>query len=108
MAARLANETFILPEQISGTLEVAAQGGFVPRLGPQPGSLVAVITLVSLGQGVALVPHVYVENALENGALAAPWPQARSLSKRFCLVKPLENGVNESALAVFEQWLLAQ
>jgi DNA-binding transcriptional LysR family regulator len=31
-------------------------------------------------------------------ALAAPWPQARSLSKRFCLVKPLENGVNESAL----------
>ncbi|GBL53289.1 LysR family transcriptional regulator [Pseudomonas sp. R3.Fl] len=56
-AARLAGETFILPEQISGTLEVAAQGGFVPRLGPQPGSLVAVIALVSLGQGVALVPE---------------------------------------------------
>lgn len=56
-AARLATETFILPEQISGTLAVAAQGSFVPRLGPQPGSLVAVITLVSLGQGVALVPE---------------------------------------------------
>ncbi len=56
-ASRLANETFILPEQISGTLEVAAQGGFVPRLGPQPGSLVAVITLVSLGQGIAVVPE---------------------------------------------------
>lgn len=56
-AARLAGETFILPEQISGTLAAAAQGGFVPRLGPQPGSLVAVITLVSLGQGVAVVPE---------------------------------------------------
>lgn len=59
-AARLAGETFILPEQISGTLEVAAQGGFVPRLGPQPGSLVAVITLVSLGQGIAVVPESVV------------------------------------------------
>lgn len=60
-ASRLANETFILPEQISGTLEVAAQGGFVPRLGPQPGSLVAVITLVSLGQGIAVVPESVVQ-----------------------------------------------
>lgn len=59
-AARLAGETFILPEQVSGTLEVAAQGGFEPRLGPQPGSLVAVITLVSLGQGVAVVPESVV------------------------------------------------
>lgn len=59
--ARLANETFILPEQISGTLEVAAQGGFIPRLGPQPGSLVAVITLVSLGQGIAVVPESVVQ-----------------------------------------------
>ncbi|HEN8797691.1 TPA: LysR family transcriptional regulator [Pseudomonas putida] len=60
-ASRLANETFILPEQISGTLEVAAQGGFVPQLGPQPGSLVAVITLVSLGQGIAVVPESVVQ-----------------------------------------------
>lgn len=62
MAARLATETFILPEQIFGTLAVAAQGGFVPRLGPQPGSLVAVITLVSLGQGVALVPESVLQH----------------------------------------------
>ncbi|PNA98601.1 MULTISPECIES: LysR family transcriptional regulator [unclassified Pseudomonas] len=60
-ASRLTNESFILPEQISGTLEVAAQGGFVPRLGSQPGSLVAVITLVSLGQGVAVVPESVVQ-----------------------------------------------
>lgn len=59
-ASRLAEETFILPEQISGTLEVASLGGFEPRLGPQPGSLVAVITLVSLGQGVAIVPESVV------------------------------------------------
>lgn len=59
-ASRLANETFILPEQVSGTLEVAKRGGFEPRLGPQPGSLVAVITLVSLGQGVAIVPESVV------------------------------------------------
>ncbi|CAM3703946.1 putative HTH-type transcriptional regulator YnfL [Pseudomonas reidholzensis] len=59
-ASRLANETFILPEQVSGTLEVAKLGGFEPRLGPQPGSLVAVITLISLGQGVAIVPESVV------------------------------------------------
>ncbi|QQD55357.1 LysR family transcriptional regulator [Pseudomonas fluorescens BBc6R8] len=56
-AARLAGEKFILPEQVSGTLAVASQGGFTPHLGPQPGSLVAVITLVSLGQGIAVVPE---------------------------------------------------
>ena len=52
----LQNETFILPEQISGTLHIAAQGGYAPRLGPQPGGLVAVVALVSMGQGVAVVP----------------------------------------------------
>jgi DNA-binding transcriptional LysR family regulator len=56
----LQNETFILPEQISGTLQVAAQGGFSPTLGAQPGGLVAVIALVSLGQGVAVVPESVV------------------------------------------------
>lgn len=60
-AARLAEETFILPEQISGTLAIAQLGGFAPRLGPQPGSLVAVLTLVSLGQGVAVVPASVVQ-----------------------------------------------
>ena len=56
----LKNETFILPEQISGTLHVAAQGGYAPTLGPQPGGLVAVIALVSLRQGVAVVPESVV------------------------------------------------
>lgn len=66
------------------------------------------ISAALAGQGVALVPHVYVEKELANGSLIAPWPLARSLSKRFCLVKPLEPGINESALQAFERWLLAQ
>lgn len=57
---RLANERFILPEQVSGTLATAKLGGFTPRLGPQPGSLVAVLALVSLAQGVAIVPRSVV------------------------------------------------
>lgn len=65
----LRGETFILPEQISGTLQVAAQGGYAPTLGPQPGGLVAVLALVSLGQGVAVVPesvigHISLPNVL--------------------------------------------
>lgn len=56
----LQNETFILPEQINGTLQVAADGGYAPTLGPQPGGLLAVIALVSLGQGVAVVPESVV------------------------------------------------
>lgn len=68
-AQHVQNETFILPEQISGTLEVAAHGGFAPTLGPQPGSLVSVIALVSLGQGIAVVPesvvnHIRLPNVL--------------------------------------------
>jgi len=55
-AADLAAEPFILPEQASGTMEVARRGRFVPRTIANPGGLVAVITLVSLGQGVAIVP----------------------------------------------------
>lgn len=77
----LQNETFILPEQISGTLHVATQGGFAPRLGPQPGGLVAVLALVSLGQGVAVVPssvvgHVALPNVVYRpiqGSEASSW-----------------------------------
>ncbi|MDR9752560.1 LysR substrate-binding domain-containing protein [Pseudomonas sp. SZMC_28357] len=77
----LQNETFILPEQVSGTLSIAAQGEFAPKLGPQPGGLVAVIALVSLGQGVAMVPesvvgHVSLPNVLYRNVLrseASSW-----------------------------------
>ncbi|MDI3395395.1 LysR family transcriptional regulator [Pseudomonas sp. V98_8] len=80
-SAHLHNENFILPEQVVGTLQVAAQGAFVPKLGAQPGGLVAVIALVSLGQGVAVVPesvvgHVSLPNVVYrqiNDCNASSW-----------------------------------
>lgn len=68
-SAHLQRETFILPEQISGTLQVASQGKFAPTLGPQPGGLVAVVALVSLGQGVAVVPESMVERVRLPGVI---------------------------------------
>lgn len=55
--SELSEETFIIPEQEAGTLEVARRGGFEPRRGPRPGSLVAVMAQVSLGAGVSVVPN---------------------------------------------------
>lgn len=80
-AEHLQNETFIVPEQINGTLQVAAQGGYQPRFGPQPGGLVAVLALVSLGQGVAVVPasvvgHIQLPNVVYRaiaGCAAVSW-----------------------------------
>ena len=80
-AEHLQHETFILPEQISGTLHVAAQGGYAPKLGAQPGGLVAVIALVSLNRGVAVVPasvvgHISLPNVLYRpiqGSDASSW-----------------------------------
>lgn len=66
------------------------------------------IAAVMSGQGVALVPHMYIENELSNGVLVSPWPASESLSKKFCLVKPPETGINETALEDFERWLLAE
>jgi DNA-binding transcriptional LysR family regulator len=52
----LSGEIFIMPEQDLGTRAVAQRGGFMPRVGAAPGSLLAVLTQVSLGAGVAIVP----------------------------------------------------
>ena len=59
--ADMADELFVLPEQASGTMEVGRRGRFSPRTHHNAGGLVAVITLVSLGQGVAIVPASVVE-----------------------------------------------
>lgn len=59
-------------------------------------------------QGVALVPEIYVESELNRAELVAPWPAAQNISKKFCLIKPLEAGMNDSTLQIFEQWLLAE
>ena len=66
------------------------------------------IAAVMAGQGVALVPRMYIENELRCGTLVSPWPASDCLSKKFCLVKPAETGENEAALASFERWLLTE
>ena len=55
--AALAQQAFIVPEQELGTLEVSRRGGFAAQVVSRPGSLVAVLTEVSLGVGCAIVPH---------------------------------------------------
>jgi DNA-binding transcriptional LysR family regulator len=59
--AQLRDQHFVLPEQEAGTLELARRGRFSPKLGPQPGTLAAVLACVSLGGNVAVVPHTLAE-----------------------------------------------
>ncbi len=55
--AALAQQAFIVPEQELGTLEAGRRGGFAAQVVSRPGSLLAVLTEVSLGVGCAIVPH---------------------------------------------------
>jgi DNA-binding transcriptional LysR family regulator len=57
-ARSLAAEGFVVPEQELGTREVARRGRFSPRIVGAPGTLLAVLTQVSVGAGVAIVPNV--------------------------------------------------
>jgi len=57
-ARALAGESFVVPEQGFGTQEVARRGRFTPRIVSAPGTLLAVLTQVSVGVGVAIVPNV--------------------------------------------------
>jgi DNA-binding transcriptional LysR family regulator len=59
--AQLRDQCFVLPEQESGTFELARRGRFSPRLGPRPGTLAAVLACVSLGGNVAVVPHALAD-----------------------------------------------
>jgi DNA-binding transcriptional LysR family regulator len=65
----LAGQRFILPEQPAGAHEMGRRGRFVPNLGPSPGGLVAVITLVSLGEGVAVVPASVLDRVCMPGVV---------------------------------------
>lgn len=56
--ALLADSRFILPEQEAGTYEIARRGGFAPRIVAKPGGLLAVLTQVSLGAGISIIPGV--------------------------------------------------
>lgn len=57
----LADELFVLPEQGLGLREVAKRGRFDPHIGSAPGSLVAVLTQVALGVGIAVIPSVLIQ-----------------------------------------------
>ena len=74
--AALAQQAFIVPEQELGTLEVSRRGGFAAQGVSRPGSLVAVLTEVSLGVGCAIVPHSVMASVQLPGVvfreLAAP------------------------------------
>ena len=67
--ADLVKQRFILPEQPAGAHEIGRRGRFTPELGPSPGGLVAVITLVSLGEGVAMVPSSVIDHICMPGVV---------------------------------------
>jgi len=54
----LAKESFVAPEQGLGLEEVGRRGRFIPNVVSIPGTLVAVLTQVALGVGVAVVPGI--------------------------------------------------
>lgn len=56
----LRTEAFIMPEQDAGTFEVARRGGFQAQIVSKPGSLLAVLTQVSLASGLSIVPSIVV------------------------------------------------
>jgi DNA-binding transcriptional LysR family regulator len=55
--AQLRGQSFVVPEQASGTMEVGRRGRFTPNVIGAPGTLAAVIAHVSLGGEVAVVPR---------------------------------------------------
>ncbi|MBC3949868.1 LysR family transcriptional regulator [Pseudomonas folii] len=61
LPSALASELFVLPEQGLGLREVARRGRFAPQIGSVPGSLVAVLTQVALGMGIAVIPSVLIQ-----------------------------------------------
>jgi DNA-binding transcriptional LysR family regulator len=71
---RLKDEAFVVPEQDAGTAEVAHRGGFNPRIVSAPGSLLAVLTQVSLGAGISVMPSVAC------GVLRLPGVEFRQIS----------------------------
>ena len=68
-AAALAQQAFIVPEQEWGTVEVSRRGGFAAQVVSRPGSLVAVLTEVSLGVGCTIVPHSVMASVRLPGVL---------------------------------------
>ncbi|QQD55356.1 LysR family transcriptional regulator [Pseudomonas fluorescens BBc6R8] len=60
-SAMLADERFVVPEQELGLREVSRRGGFSAQVVSAPGTLVAVLTQVALGVGIAIVPSIVIQ-----------------------------------------------
>lgn len=61
--ADMSSEIFITPRHLPGvsfheyTLRACKAAGFLPRLGPQGADFITIASMVSIGLGVAIVPH---------------------------------------------------
>ncbi len=84
----------------------------IPLVHPAQGSIVDLhemaIAVAVAGDGVALVPEMYVEKELAEGTLVSPWRHSALVSKTFCLVAPVTTENHHSALQDFSGWLLSQ
>lgn len=79
-----------------------------PAVGARYDLHAMLIAAAQAGLGVALVPRLYVENELAQGSLVAPWPDAKTIAKTFCLILPESIGLSDTALQAFAAWLLEQ
>jgi DNA-binding transcriptional LysR family regulator len=73
---QLRGQSFVVPEQESGTHEVARRGRFTPAIVGQPGTLSAVLAHVSLGGDVAIVPRSLAQ------CVAVPGVEFREIAGR--------------------------
>ncbi|OUI80498.1 LysR family transcriptional regulator [Acetobacter orientalis] len=55
---QISDASFVMPEQSFGTFQVASRGNFTPKIVSAPGSLLAVLTQVSIGNGIAVCPSI--------------------------------------------------
>lgn len=79
-----------------------------PAIGPRYDLHAMLIEAALAGLGVALVPRLYVEAELADGRLVAPWPDAVSIAKTFCLILPEPIRLSEAPVQAFAQWLVRQ
>lgn len=77
-----------------------------PAMGARYDLHAMLIEAALAGLGVALVPRLYVEAELAQGRLLAPWPEAKNISKTFCLVLPEPLGLSREPIQAFAQWVL--
>lgn len=99
----LSQQTFILPEQISGTLEVARRGGFALSRTLRAGSLTEVLANVALGNGVAVVPAILSQTVTLPGVSYRP-----IVGKAISSVMWLLSRKRERTLAIKKLVALAQ